>query len=475
MLPTAVGVTWAGTKVLTDAPRHRAARPTVRVRFLSPAAAAAQHGRREHLVEISGEQATQPGTWGIRVGDSFVQVGPAISRYRDDEQVLWAVRPFREIDGTAPTWEATGDRRREDRDRRARDAAAESPTTADVDDAQLALTGPRDRRRLRRDRRRHAAQPPWPHDAVMTHYAWPDDPQVLARHHDARWEIEAIPTSGGHLPAWRFTPKGPRDTWVIGVHGRGAQRTELYRLIGLCLEARLPSLVVSYRTDQWTAQPARLTTLGTTEWRDVEAAMQLAMSRGARRVILAGFSMGGAIVAMTVRRSEFAGAVAGVILDSPALDWGPTLRHVATVRHVPRGIVPVVMLLARARARVDWAGLNQVASAGEFVHPILLVHGTGDEVTPIWLSDALAEARPDLVTYLRVEGAGHVKAWNVERARYEQAVLGFLDVVAGRPGHWRDRLPPNAGAAPIGDRRMLPVPRPAVSSGALRLWLPPPG
>ena len=41
-------------------------------------------------------------------------------------------------------------------------------------------------------------------------------------------------------------------------------------------------------------------------------------------------------------------------------------------------------------------------------------------------SDALAARRPDLVTYVRVAGAGHAESWIVDRPRCAEALAGFL-------------------------------------------------
>ncbi|MDP8958583.1 MAG: alpha/beta hydrolase, partial [Actinomycetota bacterium] len=58
--------------------------------------------------------------------------------------------------------------------------------------------------------------------------------------------------------------------------------------------------------------------------------------------------------------------------------------------------------------------------------PILLFHGEEDETVPIETSRALEAARPQLVTYVQVEGAGHIEAWNANPVAYEASVREFV-------------------------------------------------
>ena len=58
--------------------------------------------------------------------------------------------------------------------------------------------------------------------------------------------------------------------------------------------------------------------------------------------------------------------------------------------------------------------------------PILLFHGVADDTVPIETSDRFAVSQRDLVTYVRIVGAGHVEAWNLDRAAYDAAVRAFL-------------------------------------------------
>lgn len=406
--------TWLGTKVLTDAPRPRRFKPSLDGRFHAPDALpdwARAYGLDTGIVELRGDLATVPGRWGLSFASGYAQVGAPIDEHVDDKGETTIARPYVLLDGDAPDvhhqHERRGRDRRGRRDRRGSDRAGD---------------------RRGGDRRGRQMFGPWPTRVALAPYAWPEDPQVLAAGSNATWQIDAVPAPGGALPAWRFTPRGDVDgsTWLIGVHGRGARRAELFRLVHAALGDGVTCLVASYRTDRWTANPTSVTTLGHTEWEDVESAVRIALAHGAQRIVLAGCSLGGAITAMFLRRSRLAKVVTGVILDSPALDWPPILEHVARSNRIPRAILPGVMLAARWRSRIDWHALDHLEAADDFRHPILLVHGAEDTVVPVWLSDAFAAARPDLVTYLRVDGAGHVHAWNHASERYERSVRGAL-------------------------------------------------
>lgn len=419
-VPAVAASTWAGTRVLTDAPKRRRIDFRIRARFPDPDAP-------PDRVVLEGDGADVGGRWGLVLADSYARVLDPIDWQHDGDTVR-VVRPYVHLDGELPLASRQDERRTHDRREPDRDEHAATAKSAPVG-----------RRLPGRDRRRHEHERPWPVPAALHPYAWPPDPQVLARETHAQFWIDALPIAHGrYLPAWRFTPfaEAPediRDTWVIGVHGRGSARSELFRICQVAIAGGATCLVVSYRTDEWTANPERVTRLGETEWEDVERAVEMAVDEGARRIVLAGCSLGGAIVATLLRRSPLADRISGVILDSPALAWGPILQHVASVNRVPKPLVPMVMAAAKVRSRIDWETLDHIAGAGEFVHPILLIHGVEDDVVPVWLSDAFAAARPDLITYVRIEGADHVSAWNHDAVRYEREVRRFLTDVTEAP------------------------------------------
>jgi alpha-beta hydrolase superfamily lysophospholipase len=264
-------------------------------------------------------------------------------------------------------------------------------------------------------------------------YAWPADPSLAAAR--AAREV-TYPSPLGPAPAWLVG--GRRDTWVILVHGYNAARSETLRTLATVTRQGYPALAVSYRNDPGAPRsPDGLRRWGATEWRDLEAATRYALDHGAGEVVLAGFSMGGAVVTSFLLSSPLASRVRGVVLDSPALDLGEVIDRGAADRELPvlgTPVPPALTVAAKGVAGVrydlDWGQLDYVDRAGGLAAPVLVFHQTGDPTVPVAISEALAAARPDLVTLERFAGDGHVQSWNIDRARYERTLRAFLDRVA---------------------------------------------
>ena len=238
-----------------------------------------------------------------------------------------------------------------------------------------------------------------------------------------------VPSELGQLPAWYVS--GPRDTWVIFVHGRDASRREALRMLKPVVDLGFPSLVITYRNDlEAPRSPDALYHLGETEWKDADSAASYALDHGAEHLVMVGFSMGGAIVSEFLHRSAHVSSVVGVVFDAPVLDWGATVNLVGRDHGVPGPLMSLTKSIFSMRFEARWRELNEMEGGARLLEPVLLFHGTADTTVPVETSDALAAARPDLVTYVRVGGAGHVEAWNLAPARYEPAVRGFLSRIA---------------------------------------------
>src|SRR5262249_19083632 len=87
--------------------------------------------------------------------------------------------------------------------------------------------------------------------------------------------------------------------------------------------------------------------------------------------------------------------------------------------------------LTSLRHGVHWKDLDFRSMAAKLKIPVLLIHGDADQTVPVSASDAFAKSRPDLITYDRVAGAGHVRAWNRDPAAFQSAVANFLERMPG--------------------------------------------
>ena len=213
------------------------------------------------------------------------------------------------------------------------------------------------------------------------------------------------------------------DVWAIFVHGRTGNRAGTIRMLG---SFGAHSLTIDYRNDEGApASESGYYDFGTTEWRDVEAAVQYALDNGAKRIVLVGFSMGGGIVVNYQLKSDLSKHTIGIVLDAPMLNFSRTIDKGAQERSVPAPITIFAKLFSSLRFGVDWSDLDFLSHADELTVPILLIHGDNDDTVPIETSIEFAAAAPALVEFHTFEGAGHAEAWNWDRQRYGQLVRNF--------------------------------------------------
>jgi uncharacterized protein len=248
---------------------------------------------------------------------------------------------------------------------------------------------------------------------------------------------QLIGSAVGPCPAWLFPAEEETDVWCIQVHGRGTTRAECLRAVPLMHSLGLTTLIVSYRND---GEAPRSRTgrygLGSTEWRDVDAAIGFARRSGARRIVLMGWSMGGAIVLQLALGSAHRDIIAGIVLDSPVVDWRVVLDYQARLMNLPKPIAGVAIAalesdwgtaFTRTGRPIPFDRLDVVARAGELVHPVLILHSDDDGFVPSDASHDLAVARPDLVELEVFEGARHTKLWNYDERRWTERIRTWLE------------------------------------------------
>jgi pimeloyl-ACP methyl ester carboxylesterase len=253
------------------------------------------------------------------------------------------------------------------------------------------------------------------------------------------FENVEVETELGTALAWLIPADAPGDNWVISVHGRAASRIETLRAVPVFREAGYTSLLVSYRNDVDAPRSADgRYSLGDSEWKDVDAAIGYAIANGARSIVLMGWSMGGAIVLQAATRSENASYISGIVLDSPVIDWASVLGFQGAEMRLPaaasRAVLAVIgntwgKRLTGQSESINLSRLDFVARADELVWPVLLMHSDDDGYVPSTSSHALADARPDIVTFDAFTVARHTKLWNYDAARWTVDIAAWLAVL----------------------------------------------
>lgn len=258
------------------------------------------------------------------------------------------------------------------------------------------------------------------------YYATPADAGLHAR------DI-TLTTPAGPCPAWRID--GDPSTWAIHIHGLGSTRAGTLRGVRAATELGYSSLVVSYRN---TAEGPRVgtgrSTLGRTETADVDEAIGYAVRRGARQIVLFGWSMGAAIALQLADRPRHEGLIAALVLDSPVLDWSEVIKSNCARSGLPAAAghlaIPWLRVAPLARTvgllgTIPLRSFDWTVRAADLVAPTLILHGARDDSVPIRLSQALRDARSDLVE-LGTFDAGHTLCWNTDPDRWQEAVTTWL-------------------------------------------------
>jgi alpha-beta hydrolase superfamily lysophospholipase len=263
----------------------------------------------------------------------------------------------------------------------------------------------------------------------MDGFAFPVDPQ---RAHGLAFESVTYSSDIGEMGAW-YVP-GASDSWVVFVHGKTAPLREALRILPPLNAAGYQVLVINYRNDiGMPPDPSAAYGYGETEWHDLEGAVSYVKQRGAVDIALIGYSMGGAIVTSFMVNSPAAGDIDAVVLDAPMLDFGATVDLGAENTSlpllglpVPQSLTNVAKVLAGWRFGINWSEIDYFDRLDRIHTPVLLFHGTEDERVPIETSERFSAERGDIVRYERFAEAGHILSWNVDRARYEALLTGFL-------------------------------------------------
>lgn len=200
------------------------------------------------------------------------------------------------------------------------------------------------------------------------------------------WKPVRIMGELGPLPAWFVAADQhlmPKKIAIL-VHGRGGTLASCCEVLLAFQKAGWSTLTISYRGDPGTTpSPDGLDHLGDTEYRDLQAAVELAYMAGAEEVCLYGRSAGGQIVGQFLKQGvgQYLSLVKHVILDDPVLDWRAVLLN-NRPSWLPKWVGRLILWVSTLRIHRKMSHFDLVKNPPLHRPRTMIFHGRNDEVVP---------------------------------------------------------------------------------------------
>jgi len=245
------------------------------------------------------------------------------------------------------------------------------------------------------------------------------------------YKTEKLPNG---TTAWIFPNNS--STWVIHVHGRRASMGETLRNVDQFAQLGYSQMTMSMKTD---SKPyglgSRKSSLGKTEWKELEEAVAFAKASGANEVILVGWSQGALISCQFMMNSTEAQAVKGAIFDSPLLDYRNTMRYQAEKGGYERALGDRVVDTIGSNKLIRLLGyknvdVNEISLVREKLLPnvpVLVLFSMNDGHVAIDDVHKFAAINP-AVKLVEVPNARHCRLFNEDQPRYQGAISSWLEV-----------------------------------------------
>lgn len=239
-------------------------------------------------------------------------------------------------------------------------------------------------------------------------------------------------------PAWVLRGgKSCSDLWAVHVHGALSGLESTLRLATTFADLGYTSLSVSYRGDPETTPRSASSSLGDSEWEDLEPAVAYAREHGARQILLTGTSLGASIVLSFLARSSSAPMVHKVVLIAPVLNWDTTLQANVRSAGLPALSARVARRILETRISSRLLGLAQPLDFDRikfdrWTHPhktAIIFHFTDDPVSPVISSRELRDSAPHLVRLVELPGSTHALEWNANPSGISRELATWLGIL----------------------------------------------
>lgn len=206
---------------------------------------------------------------------------------------------------------------------------------------------------------------------------------------------------GSRLHGWWLPARGAAQGSVLHLHGNAANVSNHLPLVAWLPAAGFNVLLLDYRG--FGRSQGRPTLDGVVD--DAAAALDYLRRRpgvDAQRLIVLGQSLGGATALRLLARDGEGVRLA--VIEAAFASYRGIARDAALRSVVLAPFLPVALPALPDRQRDPLAALAAIRV------PLLLVHGTADEVIPFTHGEQLAAAAPPGTTFLRIDGARHMES-----------------------------------------------------------------
>ena len=228
--------------------------------------------------------------------------------------------------------------------------------------------------------------------------------------------------------AWYVVPTRTNGASIIFIHGHVSNRSHFLARAALFAEQGYGMLFLDLRHHG--TSDGDISTLGLLEVRDVQAAFDFLIQQpevNPERIAIYGHSMGGATAIMAFRRIPQARVL---IAEAAYTSLEDNLRlRIIQDLPLPAFIFPQVITLfcniLTGENLFDVRPINDIQHLDG--RPVLLIHGTLDNIVPIENSERLFAAAHEPKVFWRIEGAGHMSSFEVSPQVYEAHIMPFLE------------------------------------------------
>ncbi len=217
---------------------------------------------------------------------------------------------------------------------------------------------------------------------------------------------------GSRLHGWWLPAKGTSLGSVLHLHGNAANVSNHLPLVAWLPAAGFDVLMLDYRG--FGRSQGRPTLDGVVD--DAAAALAYLRTRpgvDGRRLVVLGQSLGGATALRLLARDS--DGVRLAVIEAAFASYRGIARDAARQSVVLAPLAPI------ATPMLPGAQADPVAALNGLRVPLLIVHGTADEVIPFRHGEQLAAAAPAGTQFVRVDGARHMES--LSRTDVQRRVL----------------------------------------------------